>query len=136
MPAPIFRAPMRARDHDAPGADHGLAHGLVGIGPGSGAKAERMLRRFVDLPDGTPVWTRDGAGGYHLGRIDGPWRLDDSAAARAVGLHDIRPATWIAIADADVPAAVIATFARGGRNLQRIHDEAAEHQTAALLDAS
>jgi hypothetical protein len=34
--------------------------------------------------------------------------------------------------DDEVPAAVVATFARGGRNLQRIHDADAERRTAEL----
>lgn len=67
----VYRAPMRARDRDAPegaGAEHGLARGLVGIGdalaapPGTldnavaaagethGDKAGRMLRRFPEAP--------------------------------------------------------------------------------------
>lgn len=44
----IYRAPMRARDLDIPpgvGAEHGGRHGVVGIGPGSGDKAARMVHR-------------------------------------------------------------------------------------------
>ena len=152
---PIYRAPMRARDRDAPhgaGAAFGLERGLVGLGDAldpppatldeaieaaratHGAKAARMLERFADLPDGTFVWTEGPGGHYHLGRISGPWRYDDSAAARAVGIHHVRPARWLdhAIGDREVPAAVAYTFSRGGRNFQRTHDEEAERQTAAL----
>jgi hypothetical protein len=146
---------MRARDRDedpGAGAAFGLAHGVVGIGDAldhppatlddaieaaraaHGAKAARMLERFADLPDGTFVWTEGPDGGYHLGRIAGPWRYDDSPAARAVGIHHVRPARWLdrAIGDREVPAAVAHTFSRGGRNLQRTHDEEAERETAAL----
>ncbi|MDO8208940.1 hypothetical protein Q7L65_00875 [Conexibacter sp. CPCC 206217] len=149
---------MRARAHGAPagaGAEHGVANGLVGIGealPATpptldeavtatgacfGAKAGRMLRRFAELPDGTSVWTRLGDGTYRLGRIAGPWRYDDSAAARAVGVHHVRPAEWLErpFGEHDVPAAVAATFARGGRNLQRMHDASAERSTAELWAA-
>lgn len=153
---PIYRAPMRARNrHDVDpgaGADFGLAHGLVGTGdqltdrPGTldeaiaatarehGAKAARMLERFAALPDGTLVWTRDSADRFALGRIAGPWRYEDSAAMRTVGIHHVRPARWLErdFSVAEVPAAVAATFARGGRNLQRTHDRAAEEQTSAL----
>ena len=124
MSEPIYRAPMRARDLDVPagaGADFGVDHGLVGIGPGTGAKAERMLDRLAALPDGTIVWTRTSDGAFHVGRITGPYRYDDSEAAREVGIHHVRPCTWQP-AD-DVPPAVIATFARGGRNLQRIRGQ-------------
>jgi len=135
--APIYRAPMRARDLDVPagaGAEYGIAHGLVGIGAGKGERAERLLHKFATVPEGVFVWTRDRAGGYHLGCIDGPVREDGSPAARAVGIRHVRPATWLerSFEEADVPAAVARTFARGGRNFQRTHDAQAEQETAAL----
>jgi hypothetical protein len=156
---PIYRAPMRARDREAPdvaGARHGLRHGLVGTGDAldappadldaaidaaaraHGEKAARMLERFAELPDGTFVWTRADDGEYHLGRIAGPWRYDDSAAAREVGIHHVRPATWIdrPFGPDEIPAAVVRTFARGGRNLQRTRDGAAERRTAELWSAN
>ena len=73
LPAPVFRAPIRARDRELPvgrGADDLLARALVGIGSRLG-------------PD-------------------------------------------------EIPAAVVATFARGGRNFQRIHDRGAERRSAEL----
>jgi hypothetical protein len=138
----IYRAPMRARDRDdveaGAGAEFGIEHGVVGIGAGHGDKADRMLHRFADLPDGTLVWTRTTDGAYRLGRIAGPFRRDDSSAARAVGIQHVRPASWIErpFGEDEVPAAVAATFARGGRNLQRTHDERAERQTAELWEAA
>jgi hypothetical protein len=145
---------MRSRIRDAPagaGAEFGLAHGIVGIGeavdgrPQSvaeaivavalahGEKAGRMVARFAGLPDGTFVWTRQLDGAYRVGRIGGPWRYDDSSAAREVGIHHVRPTVWSPrrFGDDDVPAAVARTFARGGRNLQRTHDHQAERQTVA-----
>jgi len=150
---------MRARTLDdvpaGAGAEHGLRHGLVGTGdalprvPRSldeavaaaaeayGAKAARMLRAFAELPEGTFVWTRASDGAYHLGRIAGPWRYDDSPASREVGLHHIRPARWLdrPFGEDEVPAAVAETFARGGRNLQRTHSDVAERRTAELWEA-
>jgi hypothetical protein len=149
---------MRARDRDVPdgaGARHGLEHGVVGTGDAldrkperleqavlaaaaaHGDKAARMLTRFAGLPDGTFVWTRTADPAFHLGRIAGPWRYDDSPAAREVGIHHVRAATWCerAFAEDDVPPAVAETFARGGRNLQRIRDEFAERRTAELWEA-
>ena len=148
---------MRARDRDAPagaGAEHGVEHGLVGIGDAlaappatlpdaveaaaraHGEKAGRMLRRFAEVPDGAFVWTR-GESFYFLGRIAGPWRYDDSRAAREVGIHHVRPTHWLdrPFGEHEVPAAVAATFARGGRNFQRTHSEAAERRTAELWEA-
>jgi hypothetical protein len=149
---------MRARDRDVPagvGAQHGVERGLVGIGDAlgdvpatlgeavaaaadaHGEKAGRMLQRFAEVPDGAFVWTREAGGDYRLGRIAGPWRYDDSPAARRVGLHHVRPATWLErpFGEHEVPAGVSATFARGGRNFQQTHDAAAERRTAELWDA-
>ena len=134
----IYRAPMRARDRDdvaaGAGAEFGIEQGVVGIGESHGDKGSRMLRRFADLPDGSFVWTRTSDGTYRLGRIAGPWRYDDSPAARAVGIHHVRPAKWIErpFGEDEVPGTVAATFARGGRNLQRTHDERAEQRTVEL----
>jgi hypothetical protein len=137
MSPPIYRAPMRARELDieaGAGAEFGVEHGVVGIGPGSGPKAERMLERFAALPDGAFVWTRTTHGAFHLGRIAGPLRRDDSPAAREIGIHHVRPAEWLdrPFGPDEVPPAVAATFARGGRNFQRVHGDAAERRTAEL----
>jgi hypothetical protein len=134
---PIYRAPMRARDLDVPagaGAEYGLARSVVGIGPGRGDKAARMLHRFATLPDGVFVWTRDRAGRFHLGRLAGEMREDDSAEARAVGITHVRPVEWLArsFRESEVPPAVSRTFARGGRNLQRTHDDEAEIRSLRL----
>jgi len=138
-PTPIYRAPMRARDMDVPpgaGAEHGLDQGLVGIGPGRGDKAARMLHRFATLPEGVFVWTRDRAGRFHLGRVSGPLREDASTPARSVGLTHVRLTAWLdrAFSEDEVPDAVARTFARGGRNLQRTHDDDAERLTAELWE--
>ena len=145
---PVYRAPMRARDREVLGADHGLAGGIVGIGdalsrvPASldaavtaaaaehGPKAGRMLQAFAELPVDTFVWARASDGSYHLGRICGRWRYVDSP----VGIVHVRPAKWLErpFGEDLVPAAVAHTFARGGRNLQRIRDERAERLTAEL----
>ncbi|MBJ8345128.1 GAF domain-containing protein [Antrihabitans sp. YC2-6] len=85
-------------------------------------RTARRLERFARLPDGSFVWTKSD-GWYFLGRIDGPWRYDDSAPALRVDLVHVRPCSWVADAlpEPAVPSAVVATFARGGRNFQEIH---------------
>jgi hypothetical protein len=134
MAEPIFRAPMG----DA--ADAALERGLVGIGDAGGnrAKAQRILERFAALPDGTFVWTRDAGGAFHLGRLAGPAADAATAPALPPGLRHVRPTAWLErpFGELDVPAAVAATFARGGRNFQRTHDAAAERATAALWAAA
>ncbi len=133
----IYRAPMRARDRDLPagaGADYGLAAGVVGIGPGVGEKAARMLHRFATVPAGSFVLTRASSGSYHLGQISGDLREDRSPAAIAVGIVHVRDTTWLsrAFQETEVPRAVAATFARGGRNFQRTHDVEAEQMTTEI----
>jgi hypothetical protein len=132
---------MRARDVDAApgaGAEYGLARDVVGIGPGRGEKAARALHRFATLPEGVFVWTRDQAGRYHLGRIAGPLREDTSQEARTVGITHVRPTRWVAhaFAEDEVPVAVARTFARGGRNFQRTHDDEAERISGELWERS
>jgi hypothetical protein len=84
------------------------------------------------------VWTRDRAGRYHLGKIVGDLREVDPAPARRAGIRYVRPARWLkrTYTESEVPAAVTATFARGGRNFQRTHDSDAERLTAELWDAA
>ena len=129
---PVFRAPMRARAHGAPagaGADHGVAHGIVGIGDTAEARS-----RFAAVPDDAFVWTRDTDGTYWVGRLAGPLRPADLAAHDAAGLTHVRAADWLdrPFGEDDVPAGVAATFARGGRNFQRTHGDAVERRTAEL----
>lgn len=154
----VYRAPMRARDRDAPpgaGAAFGIGHGLVGTGDAlarppatlddaivaateqHGAKAGRMVYSFAAVPEGAFVWTRVTDGTYRLGRLAGGWRYDDSEAARAVGIHHVRPARWLdrAFGEEEAPVAVADTFARGGRNFQRIHGPEVEERTAELWGA-
>ena len=138
-----YRAPMRSRIDDV---DAGLAVeraldlGVVGVGGRLTSAPEdagdavarvcdehdervaRRLERFIAVPDGAEVWTRDPAGLFHRGVVTGPWRYDDSPAAYAVDLAHVRPCSWEpgALAEHELPAAVAATFRRGGRNFQRI----------------
>ena len=137
----VYRAPMRSRRDDVDVAethDRAFTHGLCGFGDAAeDPRFDRRVARFADVADGSHVWTRDVDGLYRLGRIDGPYRYDSSAAAVAVDLVHVRPCTWLPtpLTEADVPAAVIATFARGGRNFQRTHDEAAELHSERMWSA-
>lgn len=134
---PVYRAPLRSRRDDV---DHVLAVeralrlGIVGMGEATDERAERRLDRFAAVPDGAFVWTRHPDGRLFLGRITGPHRRDDDGAD--VDLVNVRPCDWIAepVDPILIPAAVTQTFARGGRNLQRIHPGDVEAQTAALWD--
>lgn len=141
---PTFRAPMRSRRDDvAEGAAvaRALDIGVCGLGgrlpepPTSLAEAlgavseaydersARRLERFAEAPDGSAVWTRDADGWYWSGTLNGPWRYDPAPEAFAVDLVHVRPCRWQdqPVPDLRVPSAVLETFARGGRNWQRIH---------------
>jgi hypothetical protein len=130
--ADVCRAPMRSRSDDIDLRDtiaHALRLSVCGFGrlvtrPEDEQRLARRVDRFGEIPDGAFVWTRDADGLFWLGRIDGPYFYDDSAAAAAVDLVHVRPSTWLPtpLLESEVPAAVVATFARGGRNFQQIHD--------------
>lgn len=153
-----FRAPMRSRDDSVPegaAVERALAEGVCGIGgrlapaPSTleeavraadathGERLARRLERFAAAPDGVFVWTRDVDGMFRLGQLTGPWRYDSDPAAAAVDLVHVRPCRWLPapIDDADVPAEVRASFARGGRNWQTIRAPGAAPVTAALWTA-
>lgn len=152
---PLFRAPMRSRDDAVPdglGVERALTAGVCGLGgrlartPASldeavGAAREehddrlaRRIARFAAAPDGAYVWTRDADGAYLLGIVSGSWRYDDDPAALAADLVHVRDCRWAPdpIDERDVPPAVAETFARGGRNWQRIRSQAAHDATEAL----
>ena len=84
----------------------------------------RRIERFRDVDDGSFVWTRDPDGLYWLGRIRGPYFYDADEEAAAVDLRHVRECDWLStpLLEQAVPAAVVATFRRGGRNFQQTHD--------------
>jgi len=152
---PVYRAPMRSRDDAVPrgvGPERALELGICGIGgrlePAPGSLAEALvaadaqsgirlawrIERFAKAPIGAFVWTRDVDGLTYLGRIAGPWAYDAGEDAAAADLVHVRRCEWLAhpIDQAEVPAGVRATFARNGRNWQRIHDDEAERLSAVL----
>ena len=103
--------------------DRAQSLGLCGFG--SDRDPERLARRverFAEVADGSFVWTRDGDGLYWLGRLDGPYFYD--ADGEGVDLVHVRPCRWRPkpFVESRTPAAVVATFGRGGRNFQQIHD--------------
>jgi len=120
----VYRAPMRSRRDDIDprlAVERALELGLCGMGTTDDVRGERRLERFAAAPEGTYVWTR-GPNGFHLGRLTGPCRRDDSVAAVAADLVHVRPCEWIdePVDAALVPEQVSYAFSRGGRNLQRI----------------
>lgn len=146
---------MRSRRDDIPdgaAADRALTHQLCGFGGRLDPpprdldeavrataetyddRAARRLRRFAEVADGAFVWTREPDGLFHLGRLTGPWRYDSAPAAVAVDLVHVRNCQWLPapIPPTSVPSGTAYTFARGGRNFQRINDRATEAQTAEL----
>ncbi|MDX2376702.1 GAF domain-containing protein [Microbacterium sp. LRZ72] len=129
------------RTDDAPGAavERALTRGLVGIAGAldrrpptfadaviavdahHGERVARRLERFASAPAGAFVWTRDADGLLHLGALAGPWHFDPEGLG--FDLVHVRGCRWLRhpVADVEAPPGVLATFARGGRNWQRIH---------------
>jgi hypothetical protein len=137
---------MRSRRDDVPPESsirRGLSRGVCGFGgvldvpPDDldtavrlaadryGDGLARRIARFADVPDGAFAWTRDTDGLFWLGRLRGPWFYDTDADATAVDLVHVRRCDWQhrPVPPTKAPPAVLATFARGGRNFQRIHDD-------------
>lgn len=137
MTDPVYRAPLRSRRDDvdhAAAVEWALGRGVVGVGEPDDDRAHRRLARFHDAPNGSFVWTRHPDGRTYLGRMTGPSRRDADGAE--VDLVHVRDCDWVAepVDPALVPAAVAQTFARGGRNWQRIHPGDVEAQTARLWE--
>ena len=134
----VYRAPLRSRSDDVDprlAVERALSSGLCGFGDrGHGSQLARRVVRFAEVPDGSFVWTRDSDGLYWLGRIDGPYFYDDGGAD--VDLVHVRPCRWqdAPVIESVCPAAVVATFGRGGRNFQQIHDDGVGEQTARLWE--
>jgi hypothetical protein len=138
----VYRAPMRSRTDDIDlqaTVERARRLCLCGFGQrvrdrGEEERLARRVARFTAVDDGSFVWTRDADGLYWLGRIDGPYFYDDDAAAEAVDLVHVRSCRWLPepVLESDVPAAVVATFGRGGRNFQQTHGDAVGPQTAEL----
>lgn len=154
----VYRAPMRSRSDDVAwglAVERALTQGLCGVGgrlethPASFADAvagtaarhgERVaarLERFAAAQDGSFVWTADADGLLWLGRVTGPWRFDADPRAGEVDLVHVRPCTWQNAPTPNplVPDAVRNSFARGGRNWQRIHSPTVAHESAQLWDS-
>ncbi|WP_448420483.1 GAF domain-containing protein [Mycolicibacterium sp. XJ1819] len=136
---------MRSRRDDidpAASLARALDRGVVGFGdaagpqPGAIERAARRVERFADVDTGSFVWTRDGDGLYWLGRIDGPYVYDRHG--ESVDLVHIRACRWLArpVPESEVPAAVIATFGRGGRNFQQTHGSTVGAETQRVWDAN
>lgn len=95
------------------------------------ARLGARLARFIAVETSSFVWTRL-PDGLRLGRVVGPWAYDSSEAAARHDLPHTRACRWLdQPVPADlVPAGVQNTFDRGGRNFQRVHGDAVEHDTA------
>ena len=115
---------------DAPPAD--LDEAIGRVDQQHGERVAARLERFAALPVGDFVWTRDADAELWLGRIEGEWHFDQEPAAAATDLQHVRSCRWsdAPVPMPEVPAGVLATFARGGRNFQRTRDAEAEAATS------
>jgi hypothetical protein len=141
----VYRAPMRSRSDAVElqcTIDRARRLGICGFGqfvdrPREHKRLARRVDRFADLDEGSFVWTRDPSGRFWLGRVSGPYLYDADEEATAVDLVHTRPCEWLPapILEQDAPAAVIATFGRGGRNFQKIHHASIAEDTQRIWDA-
>jgi hypothetical protein len=141
----VYRAPMRSRNTAVQlqaTIDRALQLGICGFGqfvdrPGEQDRLNRRVDRFADLDEGSFVWTRDTSERFWLGRVTGPYLFDADEEAVTVDLVHTRPCEWLSapILEQDTPAAVVATFGRGGRNFQKIHHASITEGTQHIWDA-
>ena len=138
----VYRAPMRSRRDDVDmRATIARARRLDICGFGDvphDARLARRIERFADVAIGSLAWTRDADGLYWLGRIEGPYFRDSSEEATDVDLIHVRACRWLTTPSLEpqVPAGVVATFARGGRNFQQTHDPAVGPQSERIWNAA
>jgi hypothetical protein len=146
FPAAVYRAPMRSRVEGIElraTIERARRLGLCGFGALVNGRDERdrlrrRVARFADVEEGAFVWTRDADGLFWLGRINGTYFYDRDDDAAAVDLVHVRPCDWLTepLIEPDVPAAVAATFRRGGRNFQATHDPSVSQETQKIWDQS
>jgi hypothetical protein len=143
MSIAVYRAPMRSPCDDVDwgaAVERALAKGVCGFGGLKEPSDERLARRvarFRDVEEGSFVWIRDADGLYWLGRISGRYFYDADDDAVAVDLVHVRQCRWLPkpLLAQRVPAAVVATFRRGGRNFQQTHDSTVGAESQRLWDA-
>ncbi|WP_244928235.1 GAF domain-containing protein [Nocardioides sp. W7] len=115
---------MRSRSDDVEpwaAVERALERGLCGMGAVSDERSARRLDRFAAVPDGAVMWTRDPDGRFVRGVLTGPLEHDRDPAAVAVDLVHVRRCRWSEpVEEHRAPPAVVATYARGGRNFQRV----------------
>jgi hypothetical protein len=151
----VYRPPLRSRRDDVDRDEtlsRARAHGVCGFGgrltpppadvasalegaaQSHGLRFARRLARFAAVADGSFVWTRDSRRLLWLGQLVGPYFYDSSSAAEAVDLVNVRTCTWRErpVTESMAPAAVVATFDRGGRNFQQIHAPKVVEQTRGI----
>jgi hypothetical protein len=144
--AAVYRAPMRSRsDAVDPQATIERARrlalcgfGRLARGQGELGRLDRRVARFAEVEDGSFVWTRDEDGLFWLGRISGSYFYDGDDAAAAFDLVHVRHCDWMSepLLEPNVPAAVVATFRRGGRNFQESHHPSIGQETQRIWDSS
>ena len=105
-----------------PATPHSLAQALAELSDTYGERFARRVERFAAVPGDSVVWTRDPDGLLWRGRVVGPWRYDGHPEALAADLVHVRDTRWdqTGLEEHLAPAAVVASFGRGGRNFQRI----------------
>ena len=75
------------------------------------------------MQEGDLCWTRDLAGQYHLGRVEGPWEYRETKEYTDADVVNVRPCLWKPAGTLDsVPGKVVNSF-RAQRTLQVVDDD-------------
>lgn len=145
-----LRSTLEGVDHTEQ-VEHCLKKKLIGIGWGppdlpTGSSLEKVtqfiescdldgwtkngahtVRRFGEQARRNDfVWTRHTNGKYMLCKITGPYKFDNSKAAKAADVHQTRKVAWALeeLNDLDVPGGVVRSFIGTGSSFSRVHDPA------------
>lgn len=91
----------------------------------SDRSAVPTIKRFVEAPLGSLIWSRHTDGTWLLGKLTGEWRPDYSKDA--IATHQVRECAWAPakLLSERVPGKVVLSFSYPGSSFSQIHSEPA-----------
>lgn len=83
-------------------------------------KAINGLKR--KMQEGDLCWTRDYNGTYYLGKVEGPWRYEDSPPHKRADIVNVRDCRWVKVGASDkVPGRIVDSYP--GMTLQKVNGD-------------